>query len=56
MHDIHAVMNQLLVDLGFGGGYIAQGGDIGSRVAKALAAEYDACKGKSFFSPFRILK
>lgn len=37
-------MNQLMVDLGFGSGYIVQGGDIGSRVAKTLGGEYEACK------------
>jgi microsomal epoxide hydrolase len=47
MDDIGAIMNQLMLDLGFGDGYIAQGGDIGSRVAKTLAWNYDACKGKS---------
>jgi len=44
MADISAIMNQLMVDLGFGSGYIAQGGDIGSRVAKTLGGEYEACK------------
>ena len=46
MADIAAIMNQLMVDLGFGSGYIVQGGDIGSRVAKILGSEYEACKGK----------
>ncbi|PMD42060.1 alpha/beta-hydrolase [Hyaloscypha variabilis F] len=44
MNDIGALMNQLMIDLGFGEGYIAQGGDIGSRVAKILAWDYEACK------------
>lgn len=26
-------------------GYVAQGGDIGSMVARVMAAEYDGCKG-----------
>jgi pimeloyl-ACP methyl ester carboxylesterase len=47
MNDIGALINQLMIDLGFGEGYIAQGGDIGSRVAKILAWDYEACKGKS---------
>jgi pimeloyl-ACP methyl ester carboxylesterase len=47
MNDIGALMNQLMIDLGFDEGYIAQGGDIGSRVAKILAWDYEACKGKS---------
>lgn len=45
--DICKVINQLLVDLGFGSGYVAQGGDIGSGVARALGTEYEACKGLS---------
>lgn len=36
-----------MLDLGFGSGYIAQGGDIGSRVARTLRTEYEACKGLS---------
>jgi hypothetical protein len=40
-------INQLMVDLGFGSGYVAQGGDIGSRIARILAVQYDACKGRS---------
>ena len=46
MVDIGAIMNQLMIDLGLGSGYIAQGGDIGSRVAKTLAITYEGCKGK----------
>lgn len=50
--DIAALMNQLLLDLGFGDGYIAQGGDIGSRVAKILGATSDSCKAVHVnFSP-----
>jgi hypothetical protein len=46
-------MNELMTQLGFGGGYVAQGGDIGSRVARILAAEYESCKGLSlYFSLF----
>ena len=47
--DMAGVMHQLLLDLGFGDGYIAQGGDIGSRVAKLLG-EYESCKGPSVFA------
>jgi microsomal epoxide hydrolase len=50
MIDIAAIMNQLMIDLGFGSRYIAQGGDIGSRVAKTLGGEYEACKGKITYS------
>lgn len=38
------VINSLMLGLGFGSGYIAQGGDIGSFVARILAARHGACK------------
>lgn len=38
------VINKLMLGLGFAGGYVAQGGDIGSFVARILAAQYEACK------------
>ena len=38
-------LGNLMEGLGFGSGYLAQGGDIGSIVARYLAADYDACKG-----------
>lgn len=38
MADLTRIMNQLMVDLGFGKkGYVAQGGDVGSMVARLLA-------------------
>lgn len=40
-------MNKLMVGLGFGGGYIAQGGDVGSFECRILNAFYDECKGIS---------
>jgi microsomal epoxide hydrolase len=53
IEDIGRIMNELMTQLGFGGGYVAQGGDIGSRVARILAAEYESCKGLSlYFSLF----
>jgi microsomal epoxide hydrolase len=39
------IINQLLLDLGFGAGYLAQGGDIGAAVSRMLAVEHRACKG-----------
>ena len=42
--DIAYVMNELMVGLSFGSGYIAHGGDIGSFVSRILAVRYDACK------------
>ncbi|KAF2660982.1 alpha/beta-hydrolase [Lophiostoma macrostomum CBS 122681] len=48
--DIAAVVHNLLLSLGFGGGgkgkgkgYIVQGGDIGSSVARCMAATYAEC-------------
>lgn len=40
-----SALNNLIVGLGFGSGYLAQGGDIGSAVSRLLAAGYDSCKG-----------
>ena len=44
--DVARVMDNLMKRIGFGEAYIAQGGDVGSRVARALAVDHDACKGK----------
>lgn len=39
-------MHKLLLSLGFGStGYLVQGGDIGSLIARVIAATYDECKG-----------
>jgi hypothetical protein len=37
-------MNRLMLQLGFGDGYAVQGGDIGSKVARVIAAKHEACK------------
>lgn len=38
-------MHKLALSLGFGeSGYIAQGGDIGSMIARTMAVKYDECK------------
>jgi len=42
--DMARIMNKLMVGLGFGGGYVAQGGDLGAFVARILAAQYEECK------------
>lgn len=39
------VMDKLMVGLGFGSGYVSQGGDVGSFVSRVLAAKYKSCKG-----------
>ncbi|CZT11808.1 related to epoxide hydrolase [Rhynchosporium agropyri] len=38
------VTDQLMQDLGFGVGYVAQGGDIGSRIVKVLGDNHPSCK------------
>ncbi|EAW25566.1 epoxide hydrolase family protein [Aspergillus fischeri NRRL 181] len=38
------VMNQLMIDLGFGKGYVAQGGDVGSTLSLILLRKYKGCK------------
>lgn len=42
---VAGVMHKLMVGLGFGSGYLAQGGDLGSFVSRVLALKYEACKG-----------
>jgi microsomal epoxide hydrolase len=44
--DAARILNQVMVNLGFGGGYVAQGGDVGSKISRLLGAKYDSCKGK----------
>lgn len=46
-HDIANILNRLMLGLGFESGYVAQGGDIGSRIARELAVDYESCKGMS---------
>ncbi|OAQ59227.1 epoxide hydrolase 1 [Pochonia chlamydosporia 170] len=38
-------MHNLMLGLGFGSGYLVQGGDVGSFVSRMLALQQDACKG-----------
>lgn len=48
--DVACVIDKLMKGLGFGSGYISQGGDIGSIITRILASTYDSCKaghGKS---------
>ncbi|KXS97485.1 hypothetical protein AC578_9074 [Pseudocercospora eumusae] len=45
-------LNNLMIELFPGTGYLAQGGDLGSFVSRHQAASYDACKGMHLnFSP-----
>ncbi|CAK4034020.1 epoxide hydrolase [Lecanosticta acicola] len=52
IEDAADALNNLMVGLGFGSGYIAQGGDLGSFVSRHQAATKDSCKGMHLnFSP-----
>lgn len=43
--DAARVMNQLIIDLGFGErGYIAQGGDVGSALARIMTVHHEECR------------
>jgi len=44
IEDIARVFDALIVELGFGAGYVVQGGDIGSKVGRVMAAEHGSCK------------
>lgn len=44
--DVARIMNQVMLNLGFGSGYVAQGGDIGPRISRLLGTRYVACKGR----------
>ncbi|TFB01656.1 Putative epoxide hydrolase [Trichoderma ghanense] len=44
LQNMASVMNTLMVELGFGNGYAVQGGDIGSKVARVMAATFDSVK------------
>ncbi|KAF9877098.1 epoxide hydrolase [Colletotrichum karsti] len=41
---VAGIMHQLMLDLGFGSGYAAQGGDVGSFLARFMSANYKECK------------
>lgn len=43
-NDAARVLNQLMVDLGFGTGYVAQGGDVGYFLARRLSVAHEECK------------
>jgi len=44
IEDVARVMNTLTIGVGFGDGYVVQGGDIGSKVGRIMAAVHDECK------------
>lgn len=43
-----SALNNLMKGLGFGNGYLVQGGDLGSFIARALATRHEECKGCHF--------
>lgn len=45
IQDASRILNRLMGMLGFEDGYVAQGGDIGSEVARDMATTYPTCKG-----------
>jgi microsomal epoxide hydrolase len=45
IEDLARIFDKLLVGLGFVDGYVVQGGDIGSKVGRIMAAKHDSCKG-----------
>jgi microsomal epoxide hydrolase len=52
IENVASLMNELMLQLGFGDGYAVQGGDIGSKIARVIAAKYEACKAihRTFFT------
>lgn len=45
--EVSQLLHSLMQEVGFGSGYIAQGGDVGSKIARILATNYEGCKGLS---------
>jgi microsomal epoxide hydrolase len=46
LENVATIMNNLMVQLGFGTGYAVQGGDVGSKVARVLGGVHPKAKGK----------
>jgi microsomal epoxide hydrolase len=44
LQNVAAIMNSLMIELGFGSGYVVQGGDIGSKVARVMTATFTEVK------------
>ena len=44
LQDMAAILHGLMVELGFGEGFIVQGGDLGSKTSRVMAATYDTVK------------
>lgn len=45
MDEVADIFDRLAVGLGFGDGYVVQGGDIGSKIGRIIAAKHSSCKG-----------
>ncbi|KAL9621026.1 MAG: hypothetical protein Q9160_004544 [Pyrenula sp. 1 TL-2023] len=44
VEDMARIIAKLAVSLGFGNGFVVQGGDVGSKVARVIAAKHEECK------------
>ena len=43
--DAGRIFHKLMMELGFEGGYVVQGGDVGSGMARKMVATFDEIKG-----------
>jgi len=50
MRDTATLFDKLMLGLGFGDGYLAQGGDIGYLVSMIIGGDAESCKGQSDFA------
>lgn len=53
--DVARIVDSLMKQIGFGTGYVAQGGDVGSRVSRIIAVDHEACKGETVHRHFHSL-
>lgn len=56
--DAAAIINAVMVNLGFGDAYIAQGGDVGSYIARVIGVLFEGCKAvhsKSSWARYVVL-
>ncbi|KZF25282.1 alpha/beta-hydrolase [Xylona heveae TC161] len=44
LKDASYLLNEVMLSLGFGDGYVVQGGDIGSRLSRVMSVLYPSCK------------
>jgi microsomal epoxide hydrolase len=49
------LMNKLMLGLGYGSGYVVQGGDVASKVDRVIAAKHDECRGKNISVRYRVV-